>query len=228
MGKEILCDSSALISLTDSCIAQSLTHLTKKLGITFIITDTIEYECVTHPLNIATKAYAFSALRIQNALQNGIIVKVKSSPSIIQKRDEILRLTNNMFFAQGRPLTLVQAGEAEMIALASDLRMKHLFMDERTTRLLIEAPFKIKDHFEQEFRTNIMVNRENLEKFSDVVKGMEVYRSAELVTLAYEHGFFDDYKMLKKDAYTAALYRLKYSGCSIRYDEIDELVKMAE
>ncbi|VVB98197.1 Uncharacterised protein [uncultured archaeon] len=132
-----------------------------------------------------------------------------------------------MFFAQGRALTLVQAGEAEMLALASTLKIGHLLMDERTTRLLIEAPFSIKEHFEDEFRTNVMVNRENLDKFTDIVKGMEVYRSTELLTLAYENGYFDDYKALKKDAYAAALYHLKYSGCSIRYSEIDELIKIA-
>ncbi len=227
MGKEILCDSSALISITDSCIAHALPFLARKFNISFIITETIEYECVTHPLSLATKAYAFSALRIANALQNGTLVKVKSNPEIIAKRDEILRLTNNIFFSQGRPMTLVQAGEAEMLALANDLKIRHLLMDERTTRLLIEAPFKIKDHFEEEFHTNVMVNRENLDKFSDMVRGMQVSRSSELLALAYENGYFDDYKNLKKDAYSAALYRLKYAGCGIRYDELEELAKMA-
>lgn len=227
MGKEILCDSSALISLTDSCIADSLGFLAGKFNLSFIITDTIEYECITHPLSIATKAYALSALRIKNALQNGLLVKVKSSPEIIKRRDEILNLTNNIFFAQGRPFTLVQAGEAEMLALARELSITNVLMDERTTRLLIEAPFKIKEHFEEEFRTNVMVNRDNLNKFSDLVKGIEVSRSAEFTALAYQHGFFDDYKGLKKDVYVAALYRLKYAGCSIRYDEIEELIKMA-
>lgn len=225
MRKEILCDSSALISLTDSCFIDSLKFIAKKFSLNFIITDKIEYECVTHPLNLQTKEYSFSALRIRNALSSGALVKVGTSPAIEKKRDEVLLLSNNIFFAQGKPLTLVQAGEAEMIALANELRIKHILMDERTTRLLIEAPFRIKDHFEQEFRTNVMVNRENLEKFTDVVRGMEVFRSTEFISLAYEHGFFDDYGSIKKDVYAAALYKLKYSGCAIRYDEIEELIK---
>ncbi len=225
MGKEILCDSSALISLTDSCIAHVLPFTAKKFGFSFVITGTIEYECVTHPLNMATKVYAFSALRIKNAIRNGTVVNVKASPAIMKKRDELLSLSNNLFFTSGRPLTLVQAGEAEMLALASELKIRHVLMDERTTRLLIEAPFSIKEHFEEEFRTNVMVNRDNLDRFNDLVKGMGVYRSTELLSLAYEHGYFDDYGSLKKDAYVAALYRLKYAGCSIRYDEIEELIK---
>lgn len=228
MRKEIVCDSSALISLTDSCIGQTLPFVAKKFNISFIITDAIEYECVTHPLSLATKEYAFSALRIKNAIQNGSIVKVASSPSIIKKRDEILALSNNVFFAQGRPMTLLHAGEAEMLALASEFNMTHVLMDERTTRLMMEAPFKIKAHFEEEFQTNVMVNRESLEKFSNLVKGISISRSTELLTLAYENGYFDDYKALKKDTYVAALYHLKYSGCAIRYDEVEELIKLAQ
>lgn len=227
MGKDILCDSSALISLADSCMADSLEFMAHKFRLDFIITDTIEYECVTHPLNLSTREYAFSALRIKYALETGVLVKVSASPSIAKKKEDILTLTNNIFFAQGRPIILVQAGEAEMLALANELRIRNILMDERTTRLLIEAPFKIKEHFEQEFRTNIMVNRENLERFSDMVKDMSVFRSTEFLSQAYSSGFFDNYKKMGKEIYSAALYRLKYSGCSIRFDEIEELIKIS-
>lgn len=208
-------------------MAQALTFITEKCNITFIIPDEVEYECIVHPLNIHTQEYALSALRIKNALENGVLTKIKSDPQIIKKRDEILAFANNIFFMHGRALTLVQRGEAEMLALAYTLETKQLLMDERTTRLLIEAPFKIKEHFEVEFRTNVMVNTENLDKFNDIVKGMEVARSAELISVAYAHGFFTEYKKLAKEVYIATLYRLKYSGCSIRYDEIEELAKTA-
>lgn len=226
MRKEILCDSSALISLTDSCLYNSIPFIAKEFNLSFVITDAIEYECVTHPLNLQTREYAFTALKIKNAIQNGTLVKVPSSEVIQKKMNEILTLTNNLFFAQGKPLTLVQAGEAEILALANELHIKHILMDERTTRLLIEAPFRIKDHFEQEFRTNVMINRSNLETFTDIVRGIEVFRSTEFISLAYQYGFFDEYKSLKKEMYATALYKLKYSGCAIRYDEIEELIKM--
>lgn len=225
MKREIICDSSALISLTDSCLIRSLLFLAKKFGFSFIITDTIEYESVIHPLSLATKTYAFSALKIKSTIQNNILVKIRSDSSIIQKQNEILSFSNNIFFAQGRPISLIHPGEAEMLALANELNITHLLMDERTTRLLIEAPFKIKDHFEEEFNTTIMVNRDNLEKFNNIVKGIEVFRSTEIITLAYLNGYFDEYNKLKKEIYSAALYHLKYSGCSIRYDEIEELIK---
>lgn len=223
MKKQIICDSSALISLTGSCLVESLSFLAKKFDLSFIITDTIEYESIIHPLNLATREYAFSALKIKNAIQNGALIKITSDAYVMQKRDEILSLSNNIFFARGRPINLVHAGEAEMLALADKLKTNYLFMDERTLRVLIEAPFKIKEHFEEEFNTSVMINKDNLEKLGVIAKGLNIFRSTELISLAYLNGFFDQYNELKKDIYSAALYHLKYSGCGIRYDEIAEL-----
>lgn len=224
MRKDIVCDSSALISLTDSCMASSLPFMRKKFDASLIITDAIEYECISHPLSLQTREYAFSALRIKNAVANNTITKVAINPGIAKKRDEMLHLANSMFVTQGRPITLVHTGEMEILALANELRIRSILMDERTTRLLIEAPNKIKEHFESEFHTIVMVNKENLDKFCELTKGMEVFRSSEFMALAYEAGYFDDYNGLKDDAYNAALYKLKYSGCSISYDEIKELL----
>ncbi len=226
MRKDIVCDSSALISLADSCIYGSIRHVLRKFPISFIITDVIEYECIIHPLNLVTKEYALSALRIKDALQKGDLVKAGITPAVAAKRDEMLKAANNIFFAQGKPITLVQAGEIEVLALAHEMGIKRIMMDERTTRLLIEAPLKIKDHFEREFRTLVMVNKENLAKFSDFVNGVEVFRSTEFLSFAYLHGFLDEYGTLKQNVYSAALYKLKYSGCSISYEEIRELEKV--
>ena len=226
MRKDIVCDSSALISLADSCIYGSIRHVLRKFPISFIITDVIEYECIIHPLNLVTKEYALSALRIKDALQKGDLVKAGITPAVAAKRDEMLKAANNIFFAQGKPITLVQAGEIEVLALAHEMGIKRIMMDERTTRLLIEAPLKIKAHFEREFRTLVMVNKENLAKFSDFVNGVEVFRSTEFLSFAYLHGFLDEYGTLKQNVYSAALYKLKYSGCSISYEEIRELEKV--
>ena len=226
MRKDIVCDSSALISLADSCIYGSIRHVLRKFPISFIITDVIEYECIIHPLNLVTKEYALSALRIKDALQKGDLVKAGITPAVAAKCDEMLKAANNIFFAQGKPITLVQAGEIEVLALAHEMGIKRIMMDERTTRLLIEAPLKIKAHFEREFRTLVMVNKENLAKFSDFVNGVEVFRSTEFLSFAYLHGFLDEYGTLKQNVYSAALYKLKYSGCSISYEEIRELEKV--
>ena len=38
--------------------------------------------------------------------------------------------------------------------------------------------------------------------------------------LAYEEGFFNSFDKLQREALEAALYKMKYSGCSISFDEI--------
>jgi hypothetical protein len=78
---------------------------------------------------------------------------------------------------------------------------------------------------EDEFSVNIMVNKENLRAISSTYSQLNLLRSCELVVLAYEKGFFDHFGDLKKDALEAALFSVKYSGCSMSFDEIAEFMK---
>lgn len=220
---DILCDTSTLVSLTGSCLDSALHFLHERMGFRFIIPRSVESEAVTRPLSTGLKQYSFSALKIRQAMNRRVVIRVDADTQ--REAYRILNLTNNLFFAKGKPLTLVQLGEAEMIGLAQVLGLNALAIDERTTRMLIEAPFRIKEHLEQEFGVNILVNKENLMAFSEYTKGMEVIRSSELLILAYENGMFDHFDKLKKDVLEAALYKLKLSGCAIRFDEIETFVK---
>ena len=222
---DVLCDSSSLISLTDSCLDNILGFLANNFNIRFIIPNSVEDESVNRPLTSHIRQYSFSALKIKKAINDNIIVKVKNGQETHPTVDSILYMTNNMFFVRGKPLKLVHLGEAEMIALAEELDVNSILIDERTTRMLIEAPFQLKEHLEEEFSTNVMVNRDNLTKFSDLTKGMEAIRSTELLILAYENGYFDGFGEIKRDVLEAALYKLKFSGCSIRFDEITDFMK---
>jgi hypothetical protein len=42
--------------------------------------------------------------------------------------------------------------------------------------------------------------------------------------LAYEKGYFKSFGRLQTEALEAALYKVKYSGCSISFDEIMDYV----
>ena len=221
MEKMIICDSSALISLSDSCLLNVLKFFHKQ-GVEFLISPSVYEESVSHPLSMAMKAYQWSALNIERMVDEGQITLVRGNT--LQMAEEIMEIANHMFFAKGKPLHLVDLGEAEMIALAYSLREAHLLMDERTTRMLIESPFQLKAHLEKELKVNVMLHKENFQRFSDIVRGMEVYRSADLVFVAYKKGYFH-YK--PREAIEAALYTLKYSGCSISFEEIQELLEVA-
>jgi len=219
-GQSMVCDSSALISLTDSCFMHALYFLKKKYSGSFIIPPSVEYECVTHPMSM--KMHALHALRIKRAIKDGTIDVVQLTDS--KEVQEIKWLGNNFFYASGTPLRLIQEGEIEMLALARQAGVQNMLVDERTVRMLVEDPETLRIHLEDEFHRPITVNEENLSSFSRLTKGFRFFRSSELLLLAYEKGYFADYGELEKDAIEAALYKLKYSGCAVGFSEIGEYV----
>ena len=217
----ILCDSSALISLGDSCMLDVLDLFSKKYSISFIIPKGVRKEIIERPLSIKMKAYQYSAMRLKREILREVISVSKLDT--YEEGKELLRIANKIFFAKGKPIHLIDLGEAEMIALAKKLGIPYLLMDERTTRMLIETPFKLKSHLSKELKLNIMLNKKNYLKFSILVENMKVFRSVDLVSLAYKLGYFKD--KFGKDAFnsfSAALYKLKYSGCSVSFEEIEE------
>lgn len=221
--EDIMCDSGSFISLTASCMDRTLYFLHEKFGLRFVIPPSVEYEAVTRPLYDHLTQFAFSAIRIKDAIHDGVILKVEEN--VRTDARHIIDLANNLFYVHGKPLKLIHLGEAEMVALAHKLDVKNLLIDERTTRMLIEAPFRLKEHLEKEFSTHIMLDKKKMREFSDITRSMNVIRSSEIVILAYENGFFNHFKDIKKEALEAALYKTKYSGCSIRFDEIKTYLK---
>lgn len=220
---DILCDSSSLISLTDADLDGVLLFLKKHFYIKFLIPPSVEYEMVERPIKSDLREYLFSAIKIKKNISDGIITKIDAD--IQAETNNILRIANNTFFVKGKPLRIVHTGEAEMIAMAQKLATKNLLVDERTTRMLIESPIRLKSHLEDEFKVNVMVQKSNLVAFSEIVKDMNIIRSSELVVLSYENKFFDVYNSMRQDALRAALYKLKYSGCSVSFEEINSFMK---
>ncbi|HIH23176.1 TPA: hypothetical protein HA238_05600 [Candidatus Micrarchaeota archaeon] len=225
--RAVLCDSSALISLTDSCLDNVLSFFHSKSNLKFVIPPSVEYETILRPLNSDLKQYLFSAVKIQRLVKDGIVSRIDMN--VREKAARVLELANNMLYVKGKPMKLLHLGEAEMIALANELDVKDILIDERTTRMLIEAPFRIKEHIEHEFGVSVLLNNESMHSFSSLTSGMRVLRSSEMVMLAYENGFFDGFGAdSKKNAVNCALYKIKFSGCSIRFDEIFEYLQSVD
>jgi hypothetical protein len=221
--RAILCDSSSLISLSDSCLDSVFPFLAKRFGVKFVIPPSVEYETVIRPLTSNLREYAFSAIKIRKMVETGVINKVDAD--VKEKARSILSIANNLLYVKGRPFNLVHYGEAEMLALGNELGVRNILIDERTTRMLIEAPFQIKEHMEMEFKVSIMLNENNLHEFASLTRNMESIRSSELIIVAWENGLFDDFGAGKKAALEAALYKIKFSGCSIRFDEVEDYMK---
>lgn len=220
MTRDIICDSGALISLTSSCLDNLLYYFAEKNDVRFIIPPSVEYETVKRPIKSRLRKYLFSAIRIKDAIDDGVVVVVDARVEAKAKR--IMYLANNLFFIKGKPLRLIQIGESEMLALAKELGIEYILIDERTTRMLMEAPPRLKEHLAKEFRVNVMVNKKNYKELVAEISPLRALRSSELVMLAYEKGYFRKFQNMQKEAVKAALYKMKYSGCSIGFGEIKE------
>jgi len=234
-GQSIVCDASSLISLTDSCFVHVVYFLKKKYRGKFIIPPSVERECVEQPLHM--KNYALHAIRLKRAIAEGMIDVVDAkpeqtaarggahSPEANREAEEIKFAANNMFYANGTPIRLLHAGEADVLSLALEIGVDNLLMDERTCRMLCEDPESLRQHLEHELGKPVTVNEGHMAQFSRATKSLRFFRSSELILLAYEKGYFADYGELERDAVEASLYKLKYAGCAIGFGEIGDYVR---
>ena len=220
----IVCDSSSLISLSDTCFIPVLYFLNERLKGNFIISPSVKNEIIDRAVGM--KSHALSALRLKKALGDGVMLEARQE--VGERMDYFKKTANNLFYVFGKPVTLIHGGEAEMIAIGAAMGVRNMLIDERTTRMLIESPMLLKQHMESEFRLPIKVNMDNLRTFRESTEDMNLFRSSELVAIAYEHGYFNDYGETKKDALRAALHALKFSGCSLSFSEIDSFMDSVE
>ncbi|MBN1169972.1 hypothetical protein JXA56_03025 [Candidatus Micrarchaeota archaeon] len=220
MKKDVLVDAGVLISLTSSCLDNMLYFFAEKHKVRFIIPPSVEQEVVGRPLQSKIKRYLFSALRIQAAIDDGIIVVVDAE--VKEKTAKLMKAANNLFYIKGKPLHLIDPGESEMLILAKELGVEYILIDERTTRMLIEAPLKLKDHLADEFKVNVIVNKKNFQYLTAEISALRALRTSELVMLSYENGYFLDFQSLQPAILEAVLYKIKYAGCSVGFREIKE------
>ncbi|MFH1286019.1 MAG: hypothetical protein ABIH99_05555 [Candidatus Micrarchaeota archaeon] len=221
----ILCDASSLISLTDSCCLPILESFREKMKGGLFISPEVKDECIDYPLK--RKRYQLSALRLQMALARNVfkLLSAKESANHEKLKEQFLFTANNIFYINGKPLRLVHGGEADMLALAYEFGIGNIMIDERTTRMLVEAPLLMREHLKREFGREIGLNKLYLSRFRSLTSNIHILRSSEVLILAYEKGGFDQFGKMKKTALEAALYAIKFAGCSLSFDEIKEALK---
>lgn len=223
--KILIFDSSSLITLTMNGIEHILTDLKKEFKGKFIIPKTVKYEVVDRPINI--KKFELGALKLQDLMTKRII-ELPSSLKINEAElnkiaSQIQKSSNKTFSSENKFMDIIQAGEAECLALSLLSKEKNIdnlvVVDERTTRMLVEKPENLQKVFENKLHTKIRFHRENLPNLLDI----HIIRSAELVYMAYKKNLikFGDGKLLD-----ALLYGVKFKGCSISQQEIEELKRL--
>ncbi|MFH1780353.1 MAG: hypothetical protein ABH803_04425 [Candidatus Micrarchaeota archaeon] len=215
----VVCDSSSLISLSESCNISVLPFLKEEFGLNFVIPPAVQEEIISHPLKV--KKFAFSAVRLRKLLDDKVL-QVITSPTLMKESKRILEESNSLFRVRNRPLQILQEGEAQCVALFSSISANLLLVDEKTTRMLLEDAGKLAQTVTAENGKDCLVDESKYSFFSKLGKEVRVIRSTELLALAFEKGFFDGFKDNKSFAFHAALYALRKSGCSISTVELDE------
>lgn len=211
------CDSSTLITLAENCLLWLLRDFSVA-GTSFYITPVVKDEIIDHPLRM--KRFEFEAYKIHKLLDDGHL-KLFRQPSLKHDTKHILKLANQSFLSKHGPINLIHEGEAQILALSSTMD-KYVAIDEKTTRLLIEDPKKLRDILETKSNYRIRVDGTILKKFNKLTSGFKVIRSSEIISVAYERGMLERYGKGKK-ILNAALWGLRGSGCAITKQEIEQL-----
>ena len=223
--KALIFDSGSLISLSINGLLEELKKLKKIFNGEFIITKEVKKEVVDNPIKI--KMYELEALKIQNLIDEGCL----NMPNKIGIQDKeitnlmfkLMNLANTMFIGNGNEIKLIQQGETSCLALSKILNEKKiknvLVIDERTIRMLVEKPENLKELLEKKLHTKIKLKKSNFQPFKD----FKIIRSTELMYLAYKKNLI---KLKGKEVLDALLYALKFKGCAISFDEIEEIKRI--
>jgi|SRR3989344_4986218 len=225
--KMLIFDAGPLINFAMNGLLDILEKLQAESNVEFIITKEVKEEIIDRPLTI--KKFELEALRLEALFKRGIIKHANISPSQVEElrviRNRLIQIADNTFRSPRGSIHLLDKGEAAALALASVLKKYTnqnipIAIDERTTRILCENPDNLKRLFEKRMQTTIKVDKNNYQYFRD----FRVIRSTELAFIAYQHQLIesDDPRL-----FDSILYALKFHGCSVTDDEIEEMKRIA-
>ena len=223
--KAIIFDASTLISLAMNGLLPELKKLKEIFKGKFIITKEVKKEIIDKPITI--KRFELEALKLKQLLDAGILELPLSlqinEEDITKKSQEIMNLANVIFSANEKEIHLIDLGESSCLALSKILSEKKInnaiAVDERTTRMLGEKPDNLHKLLKKKLHTQIIANKENYKIF----QGFNFIRSSELVYVAYKKGLVELKNGMVLDA---LLYAVKFKGCSISGEEIEEIKKI--
>jgi len=217
--KTIIFDSSTIISLATNDLLWILKDLKKYFDGRFVIPESVKIELVDNPFN--SKYYKLEAIMINNYINKGYLEVYKAIDV-----ENLLDISNKICYADDKNLVILHKAEIEALALASKINADAYSVDERTMRLMIENPFRLRKLLERKLERKISINKENLKKFESMTVKIPIIRSTELALIAYEKGLFKDLindNVKEKDLVEALLWGLKMRGCSISDKEIEEI-----
>ena len=223
--KAIIFDSGTLISFAMNGMFDELRELKKVFNGKFLITSEVKKEIIDKPLTI--KRFELEALRLNQLLEEKVLelpvsVGVKDS-DVTKKTNEFMQVANSLFYTKGKEVKIIGLGESSCLGLSVFLNQKEisnvLAIDERTIRMLLEKPENLTSLLQRKMHSSIKIKSSNYKIF----KGFKVIRSIELIYVAWKKGLI---KLKGPNVLDALLYAMKFKGCAISSEEIEEIKKM--
>jgi hypothetical protein len=181
----------------------------------------VKHELVDRPMR--SKKFELKALRIREYINNGIVTMVDQK-GVSDRAKEITRLANALFKYGKHSVRIVHEGEAQSLALLEKIGSGSLLIDERTTRLLIEDLDSLKKYIQHRTGFHLKVNKQVARDLKGRLSGIPVMRSSEVLAYAFENGNLD--RLGGAETLHASLYGLKFAGCAITSDEIEQYVRL--
>ncbi len=223
--KYLIFDAGPIISLTTNGLLPIIEKLKGVFDGEFILTPQVKHEVVDRPMKI--KKFKLEALKVQELIDRGIF---KMSSEIVpnQKLDKevkrISKLANGVLrTAQTREkIKIIHDGETACLAFSNLCGDENVIViDERTTRMMTEAPDKLKQMMEGKLHTPLEIELSLI----NGLKRFKFIRSAELLYIAYEKNLIPIKKT--RNLLDALLYAVKFKGTAISSKEIEVMKKMS-
>ncbi len=238
--KNIVFDTGPIINFAITGLLPKLTDFKKLYSGDFIITSSVERELIDRPLS--SKKFRLEALQVLKEIQQGTF-KVFNDKAVSNLTKEILDLANTSFKAKGNWIRIVSFAEISVLSTAIHLQSEAVVIDERTTRLLVEDPLKIKSILQKKLHTNVSYDKQKISVLKEMLKDLKVLRSVDLAVIMFEKNIFDEYIISGKKLNNSGLYHhefehpkllilesllwaLKLNGCSVQNKEINEIIKL--
>jgi len=223
--KAIIFDASTLISFSMNGLLPELKELRKIFNGKFLITPEVKAEIIDNPIKI--QRFELEALKLQQLVDDKILELPNcleiNSQEISKKTQEVMGIANKMFTKGKKNISIIHSGETSCLALSKILTEKKiknvLAIDERTMRMLIEKPENLKSLLQKKLHTNVELNEKNFKPF----KGFKIIRSTELIYIAFKKNLL---RLKGKNVLDAVLYAMKFKGCAISTEEIQEIKRI--
>lgn len=222
--KYLIFDAGPIISLTMNGMLPVLEKLKEVFDGEFIITPRVRNEVVDRPMKI--KKYKLEAIRVNDMINRGIF-KISTDFIPQQKLEKevkrLLKITNGVLRTSQtkEKIKIIHDGEAACLAFSNLCGADNVIViDERTTRMLTEAPQNLESMMEKKLHTPLDSELSLLNE----LKKFKFIRSAELLFVAYKKGLIPIKK--DKNLLDALLYGVKFKGAAISSVEIEEMKKM--